>query len=846
MNDRQNQATLSKGRSGWCVIFRHPRAKAADQRQSLRVRRGLGTANEVEAQRLVDELNQILGDPEMQTLASRGKAALLFDPRIVSAYYDHLEASSRDTWSERERLLPLPGSKEGYAKVLLVGTTGSGKTTLARQLIGTDPENERFPSTSAAKTTTADIELILSNGEYQAVVSFVSRDVTRQYIVDCVIASISGHIESAPTQEIVRRFTEHNEMRFRLNYLLGSPSFSAPGAGSTELLDEDPVGGDAELADVSADERKENAQRLQEYLRRVAWLASVYREKVSEAVRDFQIDLEKIKSQDRDALQELVEEQLLKSEAFDSLVDDILEDTESRFALVSEWGYEKGRDGWPVLWHYRSENRETFIRMVNRFSSNYAPNFGRLLTPLVDGIRVRGPFRPDWHDENDPVRLVLLDGQGIGHTADTSTSISTGITRRFQISDAIVLVDNAAQPMQAGSAAVLNTLVSSGHESKLLVCFTHFDDLKDAPNLPGNGEKQAHIVSSYYSVVRSIGQKIGREAEHALSRLIPDRLVFVAGIQEPLSPAKRFTRAELARLLSLIRASIVPQPPTSLQPSYDIAKLGFPIQKALQTFHETWNRKLTAEHWTRIKALTRRLGIFRQEEYAELKPVADLILSLQQEISAFLSEPTGWNRPVKRDEERDEKLAVIDGIRQVLFGRLHAFAHERVLDGKLGEWVVAFSHRGSGSSRKRTDDIRTIYANAAPVPNGPQGVDADEFLNAIREFVAAAVSGAGGKVPGWTRGHETTVPPDSGGSERPEQVSTAATAMPKLKGIRVSQLAKELNVSSMAILHELKKRQVPHPPSNPQSTISLDMADTVRKWGLSASIVTPPPASGEV
>ena len=43
MAERSNRATLSKGRSGWCMIFRHPVVLASDQKQKLRVRRGLGT-----------------------------------------------------------------------------------------------------------------------------------------------------------------------------------------------------------------------------------------------------------------------------------------------------------------------------------------------------------------------------------------------------------------------------------------------------------------------------------------------------------------------------------------------------------------------------------------------------------------------------------------------------------------------------------------------------------------------------------------------------------------------------------------------------------------------------------
>jgi len=364
---------------------------------------------------------------------------------------------------------------------------------------------------------------------------------------------------------------------------------------------------------------------------------------------------------------------------------------------------------------------------------------------------VRGPFTSDWVDDPADLRVVLLDGQGIGHTADTTASISTSVTRRFQISDAIVLVDNAAQPMQAGSAAVLSTLVSSGHESKLIICFTHFDDLRNADNLRSITAKKDHVTGSYYGVVKSIGQRNGREAEHALAKLIPERLIFVSDIQKPLPEAKRFTRAELKRLMQLIRGSIVIPEPPELQPYYDVANLVLAIQKATQLFHERWNTTLSDEHWTRIKALARRLGERNQEEYAELKPIADLIQFVAQEVSLFLSEPYRWNPPVGVDERKDDKLAAIDLIRRAIYGKLHDFARDRILDGKLPEWLAAYNHRGYGSARRRASDIRAIYSSAAPIPNETPGPDNNDFLFAIREVVADAIISLGGTVRGWER-----------------------------------------------------------------------------------------------
>jgi ABC-type cobalamin transport system, ATPase component len=45
----------------------------------------------------------------------------------------------QDFIAQRENILPFPTPADGYTRVQLLGTTGAGKTTLVRRLIGTDP-----------------------------------------------------------------------------------------------------------------------------------------------------------------------------------------------------------------------------------------------------------------------------------------------------------------------------------------------------------------------------------------------------------------------------------------------------------------------------------------------------------------------------------------------------------------------------------------------------------------------------------------------------------------------------------------------------------------------------------
>ena len=354
--------------------------------------------------------------------------------------------------------------------------------------------------------------------------------------------------------------------------------------------------------------------------------------------------------------------------------------------------------------------------------------------------------------------MVLLDGQGIGHTADSTSSISTGITKRFQLADMILLVDNAAQPMQAAPVAVMQTLVSSGHESKLGIVFTHFDGV-EGDNLATNRDKQDHVTGSVFNAVQAIGKSSGRDAESSLKRLIPERLFFLSKVQNILPANAKFTRSELARLLASISSSIAPPPPTHYQPVYDLANLVLAIQNATVAFHDRWHGILglgtrsgvAPEHWTRVKALTRRIGLMSEDEYDNLRPIADLIRLMQSQLSRFLSEPLMWNPETPPEDKESEKDQAIDEIKKLVFDRLHDLSRRRLIDEQLSGWVEAYALKGTGSTKVRAKELVGLYESAAPVPNEMPAPDVNEFLTELREIVTESVEDGGGEVRGWSR-----------------------------------------------------------------------------------------------
>jgi hypothetical protein len=209
-------------RPGWSIGFRHPLRTDARGRAGLKMRRGLGTSVESEADLMVSEMNVILSDPSWWNASKRKEAELRFSKAVIDAFYDEIQAGKNDSEGLREAQIRLPDAiNDGYSRVLFVETTGAGKTSLLRQLIGSDPDVDRFPSTAPAKTTIADIEVIQAEGEFSAAVTFFTEFQTQANIEECVLDAALAIFEKAPIEKVADRFLNHRDQKFRLSYLLG-------------------------------------------------------------------------------------------------------------------------------------------------------------------------------------------------------------------------------------------------------------------------------------------------------------------------------------------------------------------------------------------------------------------------------------------------------------------------------------------------------------------------------------------------------------------------------------------------------------------------------------------------
>ena len=745
------KASLSKtqGRQSYSIIFRHPVRKDPNTgKPGRRVRAGLGTKDETEASQLVNQMNELLANSDFWTIGAQATARGRFDTRIVDIFFHDIVPQPTDFMSVREQVIPIPSSDDSdYRSALLLGTTGAGKTTVLRQIIGTHPVKERFPSTSTAKTTVADTEIIAAEGDYQAVITFMERDEVRDYLEECISRAVLTAYQEKPDSDVLRSLLQHVDQRMRFNYVLGN------GPISEDDLDDEDDDEDKDDLDEALDSSESelapeapeglDLDRTNELLTRGANRA---REIANNQGAKLKTELDATDESDHQAVDELFEEELdrllRQDEEYHTIADELMDEIELRFSALTSGSLRKTRQGWPVSWEFSSVDRNTFIKEMLRFSSNHAPLFGTLLTPLVNGIRVKGPFFPVWAgDSRQPI--VIVDGEGLGHTPDSSSNLSTSLLHRIDMVDAVILVDNAAQPMQAAPVAALRSLIRTGNIKKLLMCFTHFDEVK-GDNLPTVSAKRDHVLASAENVMTRLGEDLGPNAERALRARLAEQCYFLGGIDKVLDAKKKRGKRSIEQMKALLAAvdRIVERPePVTARPVYDRANLTLAIREAADQFHQAWRPRLglkykpgiNKEHWTRVKALSRRLANGRSDQYDNLMPVSDLHKQLGELIYVTIQKPIRWEGG---EPDEDSKQQTYDDFSSILTGRLLELAIRRVRVERADEWQEALNQSGTGSTFIRAKIIAEgIYGKAAPVPDLTPSPDQNKFLHEVLALV---------------------------------------------------------------------------------------------------------------
>lgn len=726
-------AKRNPGRQAWLVEFRHPLRMDGGGKPGKKTRKGLGTSDEARAQLLVGQLNQLLSNEALWSLGARAEATMLFEPEVLDIFYGEIDPRTPDARSLRDKLLPLPPREDGYAKVVLLGVPGAGKTTLVRQLIGTHPKREAFPSTSLNRTTTFPTEVVLKQGKFDAVVTFMSEHETRFEVEECVSAAILDAVEG-DRKQVARTLLEKSDMRFRLKYLLGDITDMVE--GDDPYAEDQPDDSDDEsTAALSPEELQRNSALVSNYVDRVFGIAAKYRA----AVEAEHGHLSQMSGSDRAAALELVEEQADASEEFLELVSEMLDELGQKFDGVTVGKFERTNTGWPKAWLLKApaDERAELLATLRIFSGISDRYWGKLLTPLVNGMRVQGPFGAKWAS-TEP-RLVLMDTEGLGHKANAMADLPEQTAALLHEADVILLVDSAKNGMTNYAAGkALEGVANAGLTRKLAIVFTHMDMAAES------GLKGQRLHDQIFSGLRNVvDNQLAKSVTADSARFLLERLqghTFYVGRLDRAEP--KGAEPELNKLLEHLMAEQPPVVTPVSVPEYNPAFLVMAIQEAAQDFRKRWQGILNIAHdpehkpkpWQTIKALSRRYAENWGENF-ELRPTANLRTALESAISRYLESPISWSGDPTPEQKRD----TVERLKTAVARQLPDLARRRLRENPQPAWHEAWMPRGLGSTSTRRLLIEGIYQRWVPIPEARGDQLVLEFINEVEGLVNSAL-----------------------------------------------------------------------------------------------------------
>ena len=734
------------GRRSFIVDFRHPlRPDPSNQgKPGRKVRKGLGTDDRSFAEALVEQLNHLLADSTFHSTVARAKAADLFDPRVVEIFYDGIGSKRQDHRALRDEHLPFPPCCEGYPRILLLGVPGAGKTTLVRQLIGSHPDHDRFPSTSVNRTTTCETEVVTGREDYSAVITFMSEEEADFEVRQSLSGAVLRAVDDATDADIAKVFLERSDMRFRLKYLLGDWPHGDIDIDPYETEDNNIGQAQEDQEDASAlaaepAETEDLARKLHDYVGAIRKITVAARNEVESLLSP----LDTLSPDDRNTTLDLIQEQAEQSDDFAALASEILDDLREKFKDIPFGRVYTTTTGWPRLWLMTAppDNRREFLTAVRFFSGIDRQLWGRLLTPLVNGIRVAGPFAPSWSSPAKVPHFVLIDTEGLGHKASVTTDVPDHIVSLFAESDAILLLHKGDAPFSFEGGKALEAIGGAGQTIKTMLVFSRMDAVK-GDNIQG---WQAKCDYTFDGVRNVAEHQIAKSMTPDVARFMLAHLEsnsFYLGSLQKADP--KAAVPELNALFDRLTSIVAPPAPARAFPEYTDDLLVLALHRGVESFRAQWRGqlglKLHSEFrplpWQSVKAVSRRYAEGFDDGY-HIRPVSNLLSDLTLAIARFLESPVRWEgNPSDKD-----KRAILELVKEHVSGELVRFCNRQLREEPQPQWHEAYAFRGHGSTLDRKEKIEALYERQVPIPGSGSDdmLHVQRFIDAVKQLVKGAV-----------------------------------------------------------------------------------------------------------
>ncbi len=737
------KAKRNPGRNGFVISFRHP------LKAGKKVCKGLGTSDEAVARKLEEQMNILLAREDLRSVGSRAEAAREFAafPAIVDIFYGDLDPSVTGHRALRDRLHPLPPiDPQDSVRTLILGNSGVGKTTLLRRLIGCDAVRDRFPATSTNRTTTCEIEIITGLKDFAAAVTFLTRQQTQQEVIESVSNAVLKAVEGARDGAVMKDLLDDSDQRFRLKYALGDWQTPKPKAGGGSSFDA-PVKGKAESKSA------ESSKFLKATLAAIRRIAEAARKEVEPVLGA----LETLKDEERSFALDEMQQAGEQSDDFLDLVNEIMDEIAERFSALPAGKFSKSSTGWPDAWSFAAtaSERDSFLAAVRWFCSNVKEEWGSLLTPLVTGIRVSGPFRPEWVPAGESYAHVFVDTQGLDHEKP-ATELSSETTSMFGQVQNILFVESGKDSLKSQSARkVMEAIAGAGYTANLTVILSHMD-LVVGDDIPTAEDRKAKAFSGLRSLIdNEVSRNVSRDAARQLAAHL-ESSTFYLGYLDPKKYPESWDDEDKAGfedslgkdMWGIAEHFIAQANPQKLQPSvpkYSFESLGLAVREASVAFQEVWEARLgykrvegiSSAPWQSIKAMARRHAEGWFDGYW-LRPIDTLISLTRNVLTRFLEAPLEW-LPEKKKISDAEKAAIIDRLKQLVNDALTELSKSRLWKVPQLKWQSAYEPSGTGSTFTRKQRVRELFVHQVPVPQSISDRWAQAWVEEIKVLLVDAL-----------------------------------------------------------------------------------------------------------
>lgn len=722
MADNKVTYRIPSGKNSYVFSFRHPVIKDANG-NGKKIQRGAGTTNEQEVRNLVGQLQELIANEKWHNASKRLEAGELFDRIVVEAFYDCMPNIVEV--NKALDIIPMKTLEQGFPNKAFIGMSGGGKTSLLRKLMGTT--KDAFPTTSTNRTTTCDIEVIKIKSEmYEMAVQFISRNELEADLMDNMSDAIEYVMNIASEKEVVddvkllTTILNHREMATRLSYLFGMLQVNTD--TKEEDDDDDEMSQDALQDTFTLPEYEIDLEKQKQFLWDIEGRTKIIAEKYMKEGKKFE-DIENNISSDDEVL---------------SLIEDIVMAVIEKFDLLKDGKRTNPKAIWPEGWYYSTQNYDAFIKKAKIFVSDSYKAWGKLLTPIVKAIRMQGPFIEDGATEI--TQEVITDGIGLGHNTN-ATSIPVSVLSRCENADVIVFVDSAANPMMANAKNALKSLIEYGYADKIVFAFTKMD-LVEGNNYRGLSDKKTHVSTTLGNYLQFLRKQENTVLSELEVQSILDNCIYFSRLQyDKISNITNKGLIELREKTNAIISKHISTKDVSFR--YEALKLYYYIKEATLSFRKIWAEKTgysaitnRTEHWSRIRALARRLGLLGKENYCELQPLTDFAAIVQESINIFINQPEDIVPSQTSAEVADELKRII---KRTIGAEFRDFNRKRMWTDERphSNWEKAYYEVGTGSRGRRARIIENIFDEAAPnladIPNLTR--EQEQYLSEVIQLV---------------------------------------------------------------------------------------------------------------